>query len=172
MHSTKIKQMVLAALLVALSLIIPISFGFLKIIVGPFTATLASHVPLFIAMLISPKVAAIVGLGSTIGFFITSAPVVALRAATHIIVGYIGGKIFRKNENYKGAIAATAPIHGILEGLAIIPFGIDSYTIVLVTVVGTMVHHCIDAFLAYLVARSLNKAQGKDTISILNEKAA
>ena len=66
-------------------------------------------------MLISPKVAVIVGLGSTIGFFITSAPVVALRAATHIIVGYFGGKIFSKNENYKGAIAATAPIHGVLE---------------------------------------------------------
>ena len=45
MNNTRIKKMVLAGLLVALSLIIPISFGFLKIIVGPFTATLASHVP-------------------------------------------------------------------------------------------------------------------------------
>ncbi|HHX51217.1 MAG TPA: ECF transporter S component, partial [Clostridia bacterium] len=57
------RQLALGGLLTALSLLIPLVFGpYLRIIVGPFTATLASHVPLFLATLVSPLVAAMVGL--------------------------------------------------------------------------------------------------------------
>ena len=66
--NNKIRQMVYAGLLTALAIIIPIQFGFLKIIIPPFTATLAAHVPMMLAMLISPAVAIVVGIGSTIGF--------------------------------------------------------------------------------------------------------
>jgi niacin transporter len=65
----KIRQMVYAGLLTAIAIIIPIQFGFLRIIIPPFTATLAAHVPMMLAMLISPPVAAVVGIGSTIGFY-------------------------------------------------------------------------------------------------------
>ena len=49
--NNKIRQMVYAGLLTALAIIIPIQFGFLKIIIPPFTATLAAHVPMMLAML-------------------------------------------------------------------------------------------------------------------------
>ena len=53
----KVRQMVYAGLLIALAIIIPIQFGFLRIVIPPFTATLAAHVPMMLAMLISPFVA-------------------------------------------------------------------------------------------------------------------
>ena len=57
----RIRKMVFAAVLTAIAIIIPVQFGFLKVIIGPFTATIASHVPMFLAMLISPSVAVVVG---------------------------------------------------------------------------------------------------------------
>ena len=53
----KVRKMIFAALLTAISVIIPLQFGFLKIYLGPFTATVGAHVPMFLAMLISPSVA-------------------------------------------------------------------------------------------------------------------
>ena len=97
----KIRKMMFAAVLIAISIIIPTQFGFLKIIIGPFTATIASHVPMFLAMLISPEVAIAVGVGSALGFFITSPLVIAARAAMHIVVGYVGALIIKKDKNLK-----------------------------------------------------------------------
>ena len=66
----KTRDLVTGALLTALALIIPIFFGsYLRIYIPPFSATLASHVPTMIAFLISPAVAIMVGLGSSLGFF-------------------------------------------------------------------------------------------------------
>ena len=99
--NNRIKEMVYAGLLTALAILIPIQFGFLKIFVPPaFTATIAAHVPMMLAMLISPFVAVVVGIGSTLGFLMSGmpAPVVA-RAATHIVVGYIGAKMIMKSSN-------------------------------------------------------------------------
>ena len=67
--NNRVKEMVFAALLTAFAIIIPIQFGFLKIIIPPFTATIASHVPMFLAMLISPMVAVIVGLDQDLDFY-------------------------------------------------------------------------------------------------------
>ena len=54
-----------AALLTALAILIPQVMP--KIVIPPASFTLASHVPIMIGMLISPAVAVIVALGSTIG---------------------------------------------------------------------------------------------------------
>ena len=161
--NNKIKQLVYAGLLTALAIIIPIQFGFLKIIIPPFTATLAAHVPMMISMLISPLVAAMVGIGSTIGFLIsgTPAPVIA-RAATHIVVGYIGARIIIKNQSYIKAVAITAPIHGLLEMIVVIPFiGINNYQLLLVTALGAILHHCVDSIIAYSILRAMAKARKK-----------
>lgn len=159
----RIKKMVFAALLTALAIIIPIQFGFLKIIVGPFSATVASHVPMFIAMLISPLVAVVVGVGSGIGFLLSGMPLyVVARAFTHIIVGFIGAKIIVKNRNFKKATIYTAPIHGILEGLVVIPFGFSMYEVVVATAIGTILHHFLDGFISYSLAKSLGNARKKD----------
>ncbi len=167
----KIKQMVYAGLLTALAIIIPIQFGFLKIIIPPFTATLAAHVPMMLAMLISPVVAIVVGVGSTIGFVIsgTPAPVVA-RAATHIVVGYIGARIIMRNQSYVKAAIITAPIHGLLEMLVIIPFiGLNVYQLLIVTAVGTILHHAVDSTIAYAVVKAVAKSRNKDIYNVFGE---
>jgi niacin transporter len=169
--NNKIKQMVYAGLLTALAIIIPIQFGFLKIIIPPFTATLAAHVPMMLAMLISPVVAVVVGVGSTIGFLIsgTPAPVVA-RAATHIIVGYVGARIIMSNQSYIKAAVITAPIHGILEMLVVIPFiGFNVYQLLIVTAVGTILHHAVDSTIAYAIVKAVAKARNKDIYNVFGE---
>ena len=65
----KTKEIVIGAMLTAFSILIPVAFGnYLRILIPPFSATLASHVPVMIAMMISPAVAIIVGVGSGLGF--------------------------------------------------------------------------------------------------------
>jgi len=167
----KIKQMVYAGLLTALAIIIPIQFGFLKIIIPPFTATLAAHVPMMLAMLISPAVAIVVGIGSTIGFVLsgTPAPVVA-RAATHIVVGYIGARIIMKNQSYIKAVAITAPIHGLLEMLVVIPFiGFNVYQLLIVTAIGTILHHCVDSVIAYAVVKAVARSRKKNIYNVFGD---
>ncbi len=168
--SNKIRKMVFAAVLTAIAIIIPLQFGFLKITIGPFTATIASHVPMFLAMLISPAVAVFVGLGSALGFFLTATPVVAARASMHIIVGFIGALIINKDKNLKKAIAFTAPIHGILEGLVVIPFGFSVYQFVVVVAIGTILHHFVDGAISYALANALAKARRKNIYDVFTSE--
>ncbi|MCF0149333.1 MAG: ECF transporter S component [Clostridium sp.] len=168
--SNKIRKMVFAAVLTAIAIIIPTQFGFLRITLGPFTATIGSHIPMFLAMLISPSVAVVVGLGSALGFFITSDPVVAARAAMHIIVGFVGALMIIKQKNLKKAIVFTAPIHGILEGLVVIPFVNSVYQVVVVVAVGTIIHHIADGVISYALANSLAKARRKDLYEVFTSE--
>ena len=73
-------------MLTALAIVIPLTFGFFKVQLGPFSATLASHVPLFLAMLLGPGAAVMVGVGSTMGFLVSTPLVVAARAFMHVFV--------------------------------------------------------------------------------------
>ena len=82
----KTRQLALGGLLTALSFDSSVFGPYLRIIIGPFTATLASHVPLFLAALVSPLVAGMVG-----GVCIRHAggdPVVAAKAFTHLFCGF------------------------------------------------------------------------------------
>lgn len=162
--NNKTKKMVYASLLTALAIIIPVQFSFLRIYIPPFSATLAAHVPMFIAMLISPGVAVFVGVGSTLGFLFTGlGPAIVARASTHIIVGYVGAKIVAKRKNYLMASIVTAPIHGGLEMLVSIPFvGFDLYKLLIVTCVCGMIHHAIDAGITAFIVKSSAKAGKKD----------
>ncbi|VHM70396.1 membrane protein [Streptococcus pyogenes] len=58
------------SILVAFAILIPIIMP-LKLIIGPASFTLASHVPLFLAIFMSIPVAILVALGTTLGFFIS-----------------------------------------------------------------------------------------------------
>lgn len=169
--NNKIKQMVYAGLLTALAIIIPIQFGFLKITIPPFTATLAAHVPMMLSMLISPAVAIVVGIGSTLGFLISGVPMpVVVRAATHILVGYIGAKIIIKNQSYVKAVAITAPIHGILEMIVVIPFvGFNLYQLLIITAVGGILHHCVDSVIAYVLVKAVARARRKNIYNVFGE---
>lgn len=169
-----VKELVFAALLTAFAIIIPIQFGFLKIYIPPFSATIASHVPMFLAMLISPMVAVIVGIGSGVGFLLSGMPMpIVFRALTHIIVGLVGARIVLKDKNFKKAILITGPIHGILEALVVIPFvGGDMYQILVVTGVGTFIHHYIDGAVSYVLAEAVAKSRRKDIYTAFNDSKA
>ena len=168
--NNRVKKIVLAGLLVALAIIIPVQFGFLKIVLGPFSATLCSHVPMFLSMLISPVVSIVVGIGSGIGFFITGLPpYIAARALMHAPVGFIGAKIVQKEKNFKKAMLITAPLHGILEALIVIPFGFNLYEMLVVVVaLGTIIHHAMDAVISFVLCKAMAKAQRKDLYSAFN----
>ena len=66
---TKNQFITLTALLTALAIVIPMVMP-AKIIIPPASYTLASHVPIFLAMFISPLMTLIVILGSTFGFLV------------------------------------------------------------------------------------------------------
>lgn len=168
----KIRKMIYAAILTALAIIIPVQFGFLKVVYPPFTATLASHVPMFLAMLVSPAVAVFVGLGSAFGFLITTSPEIAARAAMHMIVGYVGAKMIQKDKNFTKAAIVTAPIHGILEAIAVIPFGFTYEKVLIAVALGTFIHHLVDATISYVLVKALSKARRKDIYEVFSSEVA
>ncbi|WP_027623253.1 hypothetical protein [Clostridium lundense] len=152
------KMIVYSALLTALAIVIPIAFGFLSIQLGPFTATLAAHVPLFLAILLGPASAAMVGIGSGIGFLITKGSYVAARAFMHTFVGVVGAILIKKGVSYRKMVAITAPLHGMLEALIVIPFGITLEKIIITVGVGSTLHHIVDGIIAFAIVQALSKA--------------
>lgn len=84
MEHKNIYQLVLAGVLCAIGLVVPMVMP--KVIIGPMSFTLGAHVAIFLAMFNSPKVAAAVCLGTTMGFFVTTPLIIAARAATHLIL--------------------------------------------------------------------------------------
>ena len=64
----RIQEMTFAALLTAIAILIP-SIMPIKLIIPPASYTLGSHVPILLAMFISPWVAAFVILASSLGYF-------------------------------------------------------------------------------------------------------
>lgn len=68
MKTNSVKRLTISALLIAMGIIIPMVMP--RITIGPASFTLASHVPVFIAMFISPVVAIAVSLGTGFGFLI------------------------------------------------------------------------------------------------------
>lgn len=86
MKSTIYRNLTITALLMALAIMIPIVMP-LKVVIPPASYTLASHVPIFLAMFLSRKSAACVVIGSTLGFFVAGFPlVIVMRAASHIFL--------------------------------------------------------------------------------------
>ena len=90
MNSSMYRNLTITALLMALAIMIPIMMP-LKVVIPPASYTLASHVPIFLAMFLSRKMAACVVIGSTLGFFVAGFPIViVMRAASHIIFALMG----------------------------------------------------------------------------------
>jgi niacin transporter len=154
----KTRDLVYGALLTALSLLIPLAFGgYLRIIIPPaFTATLASHVPVMLSMLVSPLVAFLVGVGSTIGFLIVAGPLVAARAAVHILIGVLGAIMIKNGWPYRFALLLTAPVHALGEALIVLPFGFTLAQGLYTVGVGTLLHHGLDSMVALLLVGALH----------------
>jgi niacin transporter len=168
---TNLRKMVTSSLLIAMSIIIPVVFGpFLKVYIPPFSATLAAHVPMFIAMFLGPFEAAVVGIGSVVGFlFAIPDPIVAMRASSHIVVGYIGAKMIMKKVSYGKVLAYTAPIHGVLEGLIVLMFTGDIILSIVITGIGTIIHHVVDGMISLPIIKTIQKGLGIN-LSTIGEK--
>ena len=151
------RKLAISALLTALAIIIPFIVIF-KVIIPPFTATLGAHVPMFISMLLGPKVAVMVGLGSALSVLLNLGSIVGLRALMHVFVGLLGAFLIKKGASFGRAVIITAPLHGLLEMLVVMPFiGMDVYNILIITGLGTVLHHFADGFISYGIINILEK---------------
>lgn len=169
MMRNKTKEITLTALLTALAIVIPMIMP-IKVVMPPFTATLASHTPLIIAMFVSPLAAAFAAIGSAIGFFFTFSPIVAARAATHIFFTVAGAMMIQKRSNPILTVIVTLILHSLADMATVYLAAeffrmgslIGTNTMGYVQAwlgLGTAVHHLVDFVLAYLVLLPLAKAK-------------
>lgn len=161
------RKLTYTGLLTAMAIVIALTVP--KVIIGPFTATLTAHVPMFLAMFLGPVAAVMVGLGSTFGFFLALGPVVAARAFTHVFVGLVGAILLKKKVSFKTVILLTAPIHGVLEAISVIPFGFIMYKILVTIGVGTILHHLTDGIIAFMLIKVLSSNPKTNFIKALEK---
>lgn len=163
--------MTIAALLIAIAIMIPVFCP--KIVIGPASATLASHVPIFIALFISPPVAVAVSLGSTAGFLLAGFPIeIVLRAFSHIVFVLVGSFLLRKHPGIISTFGRgtafgllLAVIHAVSEVAAVtlyylvmgIPKNANEYITTVVFLVGgvTIIHSMVDFGIATFVWKPL-----------------
>lgn len=161
----KPKQIAIAGLLTAIAILIPIIMP-IKLILPASTYTLASHVPIFVAMFISPQVAIMVALGTTLGFFMSLPFIVAARAFSHLAF-VIPGAYYLQKHTLKSAKSqfvfnsVMALIHGIAEFtiVALISFKQLSPDLLLQFFIflgiGTIIHSTVDFYLSLSVVKTL-----------------
>ena len=178
MSNRSVFRITLSGLLIAIGILIPM-FSPIKILLEPASFTLASHVTIFIAMLISPGMAVAVTIGTTLGFLFGGFPlVVVLRAASHIIFVILGSIYARKHPDlYMSKIKfrvfslIIALIHAAAEiVVASVFYFTGSMTtayyqkgfvisILLLVGLGTVIHSLVDFELANLVMVPLRKSR-------------
>lgn len=182
MKTNSVKRLTISALLIAMGIIIPMVMP--RITIGPTSFTLASHVPVFIAMFISPVVAIAVSLGTGFGFFLSATPIIALRALSHLIFAVIGAVILQKHPeiliNKEGKFTllngklqlfnvGIGVIHSAAELVVVSVFYTMGnlpgtyytagfmYSIFLLMGVGGLIHSLVDFSIAYFLASTLSK---------------
>lgn len=182
MKTNSVKRLTISALLIAVGIIIPMVMP--RITIGPASFTLASHVPVFIAMFISPVVAIAVSLGTGFGFFLSATPIIALRALSHLIFAVIGAVILQKHPeiliNKEGKFTllngklqlfnvGIGVIHSAAELVVVSVFYTMGnlpgtyytagfmYSIFLLMGVGGLIHSLVDFSIAYFLASTLSK---------------
>lgn len=174
----------IAALLSAIGILVPMFMP--KIILGPMSFTLASHVAIFIAMFISPIVAVAVCICTTIGFFLTMSPIIALRAASHIIFALVGALVLKKfpqliSRPIAGILfgLGLAVLHATAEVVAVTPFffggalfsaeqvaGGYLMSVFVLVGCGTMIHSMIDYGIALVVWKPLKSVMRSSMKSV------
>lgn len=171
----KITTMVVAALLCAVGIVIPMFAP--KIVLEPMSFTLASHVAIFIAMFISPSVALTVTIGTSVGFFFAGLPpVIALRALSHLGFVAIGCFLLKKQPTMLLRPASTtlfgivlAVAHAVCEALVVTVFYFGgllnsdfynkgfAFSVLIMVGAGTIVHSMIDFGIALAVWKPVSR---------------
>ncbi len=170
-----VQNMVISALLCAVGIVIPMFAP--KIVIGPMSFTLASHVAIFIAMFISPVTTVAVCVVTSIGFVFAGLPfVVAARAMTHIIFAFFGSIVLKKHPTllYKpvptglfGFLCSVVHAAGEVVVVSVLYFGdslsADMYasgylmSVLLLVGVGTVVHSMVDFFISVFVWKPVSR---------------
>ena len=153
----RIQEMTFAALLTAIAILIP-SIMPIKLIIPPASYTLGSHVPIFLAMFISPWVTAFVILASSLGYFMAGYPIVVVfRAFSHIIFGFLGALYLKKFpqtiENHKSSLLFNLIFYSVTGE----DFQKLFYVLFVLVGFGTIVHTMIDYVIALTIFKSIRK---------------
>lgn len=171
-QKTNTKIIAFSALLSAIGILIPLVVPKIIIVPQVMTVTIGSHVAVMLAMFISPFSAVMVALTTTIGFLITTTPVVALRALSHIFFAILGSFLAKRFiKRFSTAMILNvllALVHAAAEVLTVYACmfifkdlfpAIDNlafYLGVLVFLI-TIAHSIVDFMLAYSVYLPLKK---------------
>ena len=148
MKSSRLYHMVLAGVLCAVGIVVPMFMP--RIVLGPMSFTLASHVAVFLGMFISPAVAVAVCIGTTLGFFLTTPAIIALRAASHIVFAaemivvtpfFMSGALFTPEQLANGFVTSVV----LLVGL------------------GTVIHSMLDYSISILIWKPVSLAVPRST---------
>lgn len=168
------ESVVMAGLLCATGIIIPMFMP--KIVLEPASFTLASHVPIYIAMMISPMVAFAVAVGTTLGFLMTGLPIIiVMRAFSHVVFASVGALWLSKfpiNSVAKAAVfgIVTSVIHALAEFVVVTTFYFGGNmsdkiyengffrSVLLLVLIGTFVHSMVDFTIAYMISKPLSKS--------------
>ncbi|MBM7636688.1 hypothetical protein [Streptococcus saliviloxodontae] len=174
MRNSSSRRLTITAILTAFGILIPLIMP-VKVIIGPASFTLASHVPLFLAIFISPFVTILVGLGTAFGFLLAGFPIViVLRALSHLLFAIIAAIVIKKYPNclqnpmrcFLFAVLVNL-LHGLAEFAVVYLLTVTStssltYLLSLLILIGlgSLVHGTIDFYLAYLLWRLLRDRVG------------
>lgn len=165
-----VKNMSITALLIAMGITIPMVMP--KITIPPASYTLASHVPVFISMFISPYVAIAVVLGTAWGFFMTTPLVIALRALSHIVFAFLGAlyikdhqNVLQSNASFWGFNIGIGIIHAFFEAIVVLLFYTSSKApmpsgglvrnLLIFIGLGGFIHSLIDFYIARVILMRL-----------------
>ena len=158
------KSLAFSAILVAFGILIPMVMP-IKVVIGPASFTLASHVPVFMAMFIAPQVTFMVALGTSLGFLLAGFPIViVLRAVSHLLFAMIGAVLLQRypklldNATSRLLLALGLNLlHGLAEFVVVLSLTTGSqltmsyvWSLVGLIGLGSMVHGCID-YIAYYI---------------------
>ncbi|MCL2432913.1 MAG: hypothetical protein FWD16_00130 [Clostridia bacterium] len=168
LRKNHIQKLVLAALLTAVGILIPM-FMPVKIVTPIMTFTLASHVCIILAIFIDPIMALAVAGGTTLGFFLGGFPlVVVLRALSHLVFAMAGAMYIKGRKGKIKTVemiifaAIVSVIHGICEFLVIYFFFSASYAATWLLALGgggTFVHSMVDFIIAFVIIKGLAKTK-------------
>lgn len=168
-NRSNIKSLTIAGLLTALAIVIPLFMPKLPV-PQPFSVTPASHLPVILAMFISPFTVLCTVIGSTIAFFISLGPIVALRAFSHLLFAMVGCFLLKKKYNLFLVLFITAVLHAAGEITVVFVFSLfgmsDATVYFLWGVTGgiTFLHHCFDFALTMIVYHALRTVP--DTVTL------
>ncbi|MGO3731802.1 MAG: hypothetical protein ACTJHC_01360 [Vagococcus sp.] len=174
MKKNSVQMLTYSSILIAVGIMIPLVMP-VKIVLGPASYTLASHVPVFLAMFVSPYVAVLVALGTAFGFFLTGLPfIIGFRALSHVVFAFIGALYLAKKPDIVLSTkrfwvfnVIIGLIHATCEALVVTAFFMTgnmtegSYTsgffvtVVLLIGVGGFVHSLVDYSIAYSIGKKI-----------------